>query len=243
MDTEPHVLIVDDDREIRALLAEYLGRNGCRVSLAGEGRQMREVLVASRIDLLVLDLMLPGQDGLALCRALRADGDRTPVIMLTARGEPVDRILGLEMGADDYVSKPFEPRELLARIRSVLRRTQALPANLAPLGIDGFRFAGWQLHVASRALTSPDGVLVSLSGAEFRLLTTFLHHPGRVLTRNQLMDLTRGRDADPFDRSIDLQVSRLRTRLGDDARSPQLIKTVRSEGYVFAANVEPEVGT
>ncbi|WP_374403083.1 response regulator [Niveibacterium sp.] len=240
MEQMPHILIVDDDREIRALLAAYLGRNGCRVSLAGEGRQMREVMEASRIDLVVLDLMMPGEDGLSLCRTLRGTGDRTPVIMLTARGEPVDRILGLEMGADDYLPKPFEPRELLARIRSVLRRAQALPTNLSTPGARNFRFEGWHLAVETRQLTSPDGVLVPLSGAEFRLLNAFLTHPGRVLNRDQLMDLTKGRDADPFDRSIDLQVSRLRTRLGEDARSPRLIKTVRSEGYVFAVPVETE---
>jgi two-component system, OmpR family, response regulator len=240
METTPHILIVDDDREIRALLAAYLGRNECRVSLAGEGRQMREVMAASRIDLVVLDLMMPGEDGLSLCRTLRGNGDRTPVIMLTARGEPVDRILGLEMGADDYLPKPFEPRELLARIRSVLRRAQSLPANLSNPAARNFRFEGWLLTVETRELSSPDGVLVALSGAEFRLLNAFLTHPGRVLNRDQLMDLTKGRDADPFDRSIDLQVSRLRTRLGDDARSPRLIKTVRSEGYVFAVPVESE---
>ncbi|GAA5175676.1 response regulator [Niveibacterium umoris] len=240
METMPHILVVDDDREIRALLAGYLGRNGCRVSLAGEGRQMREVMEASRIDLVVLDLMMPGEDGLSLCRSLRGSGNRTPVIMLTARGEPVDRIVGLEMGADDYLPKPFEPRELLARIRSVLRRAQALPTNLTTPGARCFRFEGWVLAVETRQLTSPDGVLVPLSGAEFRLLNAFLTHPGRVLNRDQLMDLTKGRDADPFDRSIDLQVSRLRTRLGEDARSPRLIKTVRSEGYVFAVPVDSE---
>ncbi|MCX9155661.1 response regulator [Niveibacterium sp. 24ML] len=240
MDTLPHILIVDDDREIRALLAAYLGRNECRVSLAGEGRQMREVMAASRIDLVVLDLMMPGEDGLSLCRSLRGAGDRTPVIMLTARGEPVDRILGLEMGADDYLPKPFEPRELLARIRSVLRRAQSLPANLSSPPARNFRFEGWVLTVETRELRTPDGVLVPLSGAEFRLLNAFLTHPGRVLNRDQLMDLTKGRDADPFDRSIDLQVSRLRTRLGEDARSPRLIKTVRSEGYVFAVPVDSE---
>jgi len=240
MEQTPHVLIVDDDREIRALLAEYLGGNGYRVSLAGEGRQMREVLAASRIDLVVLDLMMPGEDGLSLCRGLRAAGNRTPVVMLTARGEAVDRILGLEMGADDYLPKPFEPRELLARIRSVLRRAQALPTNLSLPPARGFAFSGWLLAVETRQLTSPDGVLIALSGAEFRLLQAFLTHPGRVLNRDQLMDMTKGRDADPFDRSIDLQVSRLRTRLGEDARSPQLIKTVRSEGYVFAVAVQTE---
>ena len=236
----PHILIVDDDREIRALLAAYLGRNECRVSLAGEGRQMREVMAASRIDLVVLDLMMPGEDGLSLCRTLRGNGDRTPVIMLTACGEPIDRILGLEMGADDYLPKPFEPRELLARIRSVLRRAQSLPSNLGSPVARNFRFEGWLLAVETRELSSPDRVLVALSGAEFRLLNAFLTHPGRVLNRDQLMDLTKGRDADPFDRSIDLQVSRLRTRLGEDARSPRLIKTVRSEGYVFAVPVESE---
>ena len=238
MDAHEHILVVDDDRDIRDLLADYLRQFGFRVSTAPEGRSMRQALSAGDVDLIVLDLMLPGADGLSLCRELRSHSS-IPVIMLTARGEPVDRILGLELGADDYVSKPFEPRELLARIRSVLRRARA------PEGADRgpeprrLRFAGWTFDLRRRDLTSPDGALVSLSGAEYRLLCAFVTHPDRVLTRDQLMDMTRGREADPFDRSIDLQVSRLRQKLGDDARQPEIIKTVRSEGYVLVALVEP----
>lgn len=239
MENEAHVLIVDDDREIRALVGDYLRKNGYRTSLAAEGRQMRAILAETRIDLVVLDLMLPGEDGLSLCRELRSKSN-LPVLMLTARGDPVDRIVGLEMGADDYLAKPFEPRELLARIRSVLRRAQALPANLEPAAARRYRFAGWTWDTSRHQLTSPQGVVVTLSGAEYRLLQVFMTHPHRVLTRDQLMDLTQGRDADPFDRSIDLRVSRLRQKLGDDAKAPSLIKTLRGEGYVFAAEVETE---
>ena len=239
MDTSEHILIVDDDREIRLLVADYLKRNGYRVSLAADGRQMRELLADSAIDLVVLDLMLPGEDGLSLCRDLRARSD-LPVLMLTARTEPIDRILGLEMGADDYLGKPFEPRELLARIRNILRRVSALPNRDAGEPPRCWRFAGWTLDVQTRQLVSPEGVLVSLSGAEHRLLQVFLTHPSRVLSRDQLMDLARGREADPYDRSIDLRVSRLRQKLGDNARAPTLIKTLRNEGYLFAAKVEAE---
>jgi two-component system OmpR family response regulator len=235
MERADHVLVVDDDAEIRKLLGEYLQRNGFRVSLATDGKEMRRVLEAGRPDLVVLDLMLPGESGLALCRDLRA-GSNLPVIMLTARAEEVDRIVGLEMGADDYLAKPFSPRELLARIRSILRRTRSLPPTRG--GTHRLRFAGWTLDLAGRQLVAPDGVVVALSGAEFRLLSAFVEHPNRVLDRNQLMDLTVGRDGTPFDRSIDVQVSRLRVRLRDDAREPRLIKTVRSEGYVLAAIVE-----
>jgi two-component system OmpR family response regulator len=234
MERPDHVLVVDDDAEIRKLLGEYLQRNGFRVSLATDGREMRRTLDASRPDIVVLDLMLPGDSGLTLCRDLRA-ASSLPVIMLTARTEEVDRIIGLEMGADDYLAKPFSPRELLARIKSILRRTRGLP----PLGAaQRLRFAGWTLDLAARQLVAPDGVVVPLSGAEFRLLNVFIEHPNRVLDRNQLMDLTVGRDGTPFDRSIDVQVSRLRVRLRDDAREPRIIKTVRSEGYVLAAAVE-----
>ena len=235
MERPDHVLVVDDDAEIRKLLGEYLQRNGFRVSLATDGREMRRALEGSGPDIVVLDLMLPGDGGLTLCRDLRA-GSSLPVIMLTARAEEVDRIVGLEMGADDYLAKPFSPRELLARIKSILRRTRALP----PARGDAHcvRFAGWTLDLAVRQLVAPDGVVVALSGAEFKLLTVFVEHPNRVLDRNQLMDLTVGRDGTPFDRSIDVQVSRLRVRLRDDAREPRIIKTVRSEGYVLAATVE-----
>ena len=235
MDPQDHVLVVDDDAEIRNLLAEYLGQNGYRVSLARDGREMRQALEASRPDIVVLDVMLPGEDGLALCRDLRAKSE-TPVIMLTARGEELDRIIGIEMGADDYLAKPFNPRELLARMKGILRRARALPR--ARCEAQRLRFAGWTLDLAARHLVAPDGVVVSLSGTEFRLLSVFLEHPNRVLDRNQLMDLTLGREATPFDRSIDVQVSRLRQRLRDDAREPRIIKTVRNGGYVLAAAVE-----
>jgi two-component system OmpR family response regulator len=238
METQAHLLVVDDDREIRALVGEYLKKNGYRVSLAADGRDMRTVLDGHRIDLVVLDLMLPGEDGLSLCRSIRARSS-LPVLMLTARSDPFDRVLGLEMGADDYLAKPFEPRELLARIRSVLRRTQALPSNFAAPA-RRYRFAGWTLDAGAHQLLSPQAVVVTLSGAEYRLLLVFLEHPNRVLTRDQLMDLIQGRDAEPFDRSIDLRVSRLRQKLGDDARAPALIKTLRNEGYILAATVDAE---
>ena len=239
MDTNTHILVVDDDRDIRTLLAEYLDSNGLRTLTATNGSEMRRVLEESRVDLIVLDLTLPGEDGLTLCRNLRATSS-VPVIMLTARGEPLDRILGLEMGADDYLAKPFEPRELFARIRSVLRRTQALPPNMAQPDVATMRFAGWTLDLTARHLVNRDGVVVALSGAEFRLLKVFLDHPNRVLNRDQLLELTQGRESDPFDRSVDIQISRLRQKLGDDARTPTIIKTVRNEGYVLATTVTTE---
>jgi two-component system OmpR family response regulator len=236
MDRIDHVLVVDDDREIRKLLGEYLERNGMRVSLATDGREMQRALESSRPDLVVLDIMLPGEDGLALCRELRARSD-LPVIMLTARSDEIDRVLGLEMGADDYLAKPFSPRELLARIKNILRRARQLPPARGATA-HRLRFAGWTLDVVARELTDPDGVLVSLSSTQFRLLTAFLEHPNRVLDRNQLLDLTLGREGAPFDRSIDVQVSRLRACLRDERREPRIIKTVRNEGYVLAAAVE-----
>jgi len=237
MNATDHILVVDDDAEIRRLLHDYLARNGYRVSTARDGQEMRRVLRGGALDLVVLDIMLPGEDGLELCRQLRADGE-IPIVMLTARDDATDRVVGLELGADDYLAKPFQPRELLARIKSVLRRTRALPPNLrrAPIPA-GLRFAGWRLDTGARELTAPDGVLVPLSSGEYRLLVTFLEHPQAVLSRDQLLDLTRGRDAAPFDRSIDVQVSRLRQKLRDDAREPALIRTVRSEGYVLACEV------
>ncbi|MGA7985875.1 MAG: response regulator [Burkholderiales bacterium] len=235
MERQDHALVVDDDAEIRGLLAEYLARQGFKVSLARDGREMRRMIDESRPDIVVLDVMLPGEDGLALCRDLRARSN-LPVIMLTARGDELDRIIGIEMGADDYLPKPFNPRELLARMNSILRRSRALPASRG----EGkrLRFAGWTLDTSARHLIGPDGVVVALSGTEFRLLSVFVEHPNRVLDRNQLMDLTLGREATPLDRSIDVQVSRLRQRLRDDAREPRIIKTVRNGGYVLAASVE-----
>lgn len=238
MSQASHILVVDDDHEIRTLLAEYLEKNGLRVSAAREGKEMRRVLGRERVDLIVLDIMLPGEDGLTLCRELRASS-QVPIIMLTARSEDVDRILGLELGADDYVPKPFKPRELLARITAVLRRTTHVLREPLPADVAGYRFAGWRLDTTARSLTDEEGNTVALSGAEFRLLAVLLAHAGQVLSRLQLMDLLRGRDLDPFDRSIDQRVSRLRQILCDDARSPRIIKTVYGEGYVIGVPVEP----
>ena len=239
MDPISTILIVDDDRDIRTLLADYLETNGYRALCAADGVAMWKALGEARPDLVVLDLNLPGDDGLTLCRKLRADST-VPVIMLTARNEPLDRILGLEMGADDYLPKPFEPRELLARIRSVLRRSHAMPSNIQVDKLQKMHFSGWTLDLAARHLLNPDGIVIMLSGAEFRLLRVFLEHPNRILNRDQLLNLTQGRDADPFDRSIDIQISRLRQKLGEDARLPQIIKTVRNGGYVLAGQVTVE---
>lgn len=240
MNTPDHILVVDDDTEIRNLLHEYLQKQGYRVTAVADGKGLRTAVATSHPDLIILDLMLPGEDGLMLCRDLRAKSE-IPIIMLTARGDETDRIVGLELGADDYVAKPFSPRELLARIKSVLRRARALPENLKSEESGVFRFAGWTLDAATRNLTSPQGVVVSLSGTDFRLLKIFVDHPSRVLTRDQLIDLMLSRDAGPYDRAIDVQVSRLRQRLGEDAKEPVIIKTVRGQGYVFAAQVEAGV--
>jgi len=240
MDTPDHILIVDDDAEIRTLLSQYLIKNGLRVTAVADGRAMWRTLEAGRIDLIVLDLMLPGEDGLTLCRNLRTKSSEVPVIMLTALGEEADRIVGLEMGADDYLAKPFSARELLARIKAILRRARSLPENLRPDDARNIRFGDWLLDTVQRQLVSSAGVVTPLSGAEYRLLRIFLSHPNRVLNRDQLVDLTQGKEADPLDRSIDVQVSRLRQRLGDDSREPRLIKTVRGEGYVLAVTVRAE---
>lgn len=235
-----HILVVDDDREIRELLTEYLEKNGLKVTAVADGKQLRAALMAASIDLIVLDLMLLGEDGLTLCRDLRASGAKpVPILMLTARGDETDRIVGLEMGADDYLTKPFAARELLARIHAVLRRTRMLPPNLQLTdAAHRIHFGAWVLDTTARHVLDADGTMVSLSGAEYRLLRVFLDHPQHVLNRDQLLNLTQGRDMELFDRSIDLLVSRLRQRLRDDAREPRYIKTVRSEGYVFAAEVE-----
>jgi two-component system OmpR family response regulator len=242
VDRPDHVLLVDDDRELRSLVTTYLTTHGLRVTAVADGRQMWSALAAGPVDLIVLDLMLPGTDGLVLCRDLRArEGSTVPILMLTARSDETDRILGLEMGADDYLTKPFAARELLARIKAILRRTRMLPPNLrATDGARRLRFGTWTLDTVARHLIDPAGTLVSLSGAEYRLLRVFLDHPQRVLSREQLLNFTQGRELDVFDRSIDLLVSRLRRRLGDEAHEAQYIKTVRSEGYVFAAEVVPD---
>jgi two-component system, OmpR family, response regulator len=233
--TSPHILIVDDDADIRTLLADYLGEQDWHISTAQDGDAMKEILDNTPIDLIVLDLTLPGSDGLTLCRDLRAHS-AVPVIMLTARSAPLDRILGLEMGADDYLCKPFEPRELLVRIRNVLRRSNTTPGesyNSSTL----WHFADWTLDEATRQLQNTAGLVVMLSGGEYRLLKALLERPNRALNRDQLLTLTQGRETDPLDRSIDLHISRLRQKLGDDARAPKLIKTLRNEGYLLATTV------
>jgi two-component system OmpR family response regulator len=229
-----HILIVDDDREIRDLLSRFLVKHGLRVSTARDGVEMNRVLDRAAIDLVVLDLMLPGEDGLSLCRRLRATTN-LPVIMLTAMGEDTDRIVGLEMGADDYLPKPFNPRELLARVKAVMRRMQSLPTPSAQGEVA--KFDGWTLELGSRRLTSPAGEEVELSTGEYDLLLAFATHPRRVLSRDQLLDLARGRSAVPFDRSVDIQVMRLRRKIEQDPKEPRLIKTVRGGGYMFAAEV------
>ncbi|PZQ00202.1 MAG: DNA-binding response regulator [Variovorax paradoxus] len=238
-----HLLLVDDDREIRDLVSAYLQKNGLRVTTVPTGRHMRQALeTAGPFDLVILDLMLPGEDGLTLCRDLRAGKHKAlPIIMLTARGDEADRVLGLEMGADDYLAKPFAARELLARVKSVLRRTRMLPPNLRSSDEARFlAFGDWRLDTVERVLLDREGTVVSLSGAEYRLLRVLVDHAQKVLTRDQILSITQGREAELFERSIDLMVSRLRKCLGDDAREPRYIKTVRSEGYVFAVQVEAQ---
>lgn len=234
---QPHILVVDDHREIRDLLARFMSRHGFRVTTAADGREMRKFLKQSAIDLVVLDLMLPGEDGLTLCRDLRAHSD-LPVVMLTAMGDETDRIIGLEMGADDYVAKPFNPRELLARIKAVLRRVQALPSRERQKSLDIVRFAGWKLDLARRELLREgDDTAVPLSSGEFSLLKALVEHPGRVLSRDQLLDLARGREAVPFDRAIDTQVSRLRRKIELDPKNPEIIKTIWGGGYMFTPDI------
>jgi two-component system, OmpR family, response regulator len=239
MSDAPHILVVDDDREIRTLLRDFLEKNGFKATAVADGQETRRALARSRFDLIVLDLMLPRESGLAICRELRQTTD-VPIIMLTALGEEVDRVVGLEVGADDYLTKPFSPRELVGRIRAVLRRTTQVPrgAEAGGGGAVGFAFADWYLDATARTLTHADGTVAALSGAEFRLLHVLLEHAPRLLTRAELLEIVRGRDFDPFDRSIDVRVSRLRQTLRDDARSPRIIKTVYGEGYIVGVPVE-----
>jgi two-component system OmpR family response regulator len=231
----PHILIVDDHREIRELVTRALVKEGFRVSSAADGRAMQKVLSDGRIDLILLDLMLPGEDGLSLCRTLRAKST-IPIIMLTAKGDEIDRVIGLEMGADDYLPKPFGSRELIARIRAVLRRGQRGDAAAADKPAQ-YRFDRWRLDTAARELLRDDGVTVPLSTGEYDLLLAFVERPQRVLSREQLLDLARGRAAANFDRAIDTQVSRLRKKIERDAADPKIIKTVWGGGYTFTAAV------
>jgi two-component system OmpR family response regulator len=236
MNPQPHLLVVDDHHDIRDSLSAYFHKYGYRVSTASNAATARKVLATWAIDLVVLDIMMPGEDGLALCRFLR-EATGVPIILLTAMTEDTDRVVGLEMGADDYVTKPFNPRELLARIKAVLRRTHALPPQRQVWAPDTLRFDCWTLDVRRRELTDADGVAVPLSTAEFVLLNVFLHHPQLVLSRDQLLDLTSGRDADVFDRSIDNRISRLRKKIEADPKRPRLIKTHWGGGYSFTAEV------
>jgi two-component system OmpR family response regulator len=237
LSTSAHILVVDDEPEITGLLRRYLSTQGFEVSTAGSGTEMRRILAEARIDLLLLDLGLPGEDGLALMRSLR-ERSSVPVIVVTGRGEPVDRILGLEIGADDYVTKPFDVRELAARVRSVLRRTNERPATSRPgPGIDIVHFAGWTLHLDARRLESPQGRTVALTTGEFELLAALVKSPGQVHSRDELLAATRNREAGPFDRTIDVQIGRLRRKIETDPQHPELIKSVRGAGYVFTAKV------
>jgi two-component system OmpR family response regulator len=230
------ILMVDDDPGIRDVVSDFLGRHGYRVETAADGREMDEALDRGPVDLVVLDVMLPGEDGLAICRRLaNAEGGPPPIIMLSAMGEDTDRIVGLEVGADDYVAKPCNPRELLARVRAVLRRTEQRPAG--PPTTAGCEFAGWRLDLVRRELRSVHGVVVHLSSGEFSLLRAFVEHPQRVLTRDQLLEMARGPDSEAFDRAIDVQISRLRRKL-DDGGGQDLIRTIRNEGYMFTAKVK-----
>jgi two-component system OmpR family response regulator len=233
----PHILVVDDDREIRELLARFLERQSFRATAVRDAREARRIWPNGHFQLIVLDLMLPGESGLDLARWLRSQSE-VPIVMLTAMGEETDRIIGLELGADDYMPKPFNPRELLARIRAVLRRAGEASERRADSPLRTIEFGGWKLEPARRRLLNPEGVEVPLTGGEYDLLMALIDRANRVLTRDLLLDLLRGRQAGPFDRAIDVAVSRLRRKLEDDGRNARLIKTVRGGGYVLAAEVK-----
>jgi two-component system OmpR family response regulator len=235
MTGEPHILLVDDERDIRDPLANYLSRNGLRITRAENAAAARQVLAAYAIDLVLLDIMMPGEDGLSLAGFIRAT-TKIPVILLTAKAEETDKIVGLELGADDYVTKPFSPRELLARIKAVLRRAGDVSAVRAP-DETGYAFGPWVLRTGERELVGEDGIAVSLSTGEYNLLVALVTHPKRVLTRDQLLDLTQGRELAAFERGIDNHVSRLRRKIESDPSDPKLIKTVWGGGYTLAADV------
>ena len=236
MQSVPHIIVVDDHRDIRDLVGKYLSQQGYRISVAESGATLKRLLERSAPDLVILDIMMPGEDGLSICRELRRSTE-LPVIFLTAMADDTDRIIGLELGADDYLIKPFNPRELLARIRAVLRRVNSLPPQREALKVKNISFDRWSLDVGRREIIGNDGVGVPLSTAEFRLLKAFLQHPGMVLSRDQLMDLTVGRSAESFDRSIDNQVSRLRKKVEVDPKNPAIIKTHWGGGYSLCADV------
>lgn len=241
MEERPHILIVDDDLDIRRLMMELFDERGFRVTAVADGAAMARQLSSTKFDLAILDVMLPGEDGLELCRRIRRESN-LPIIMLTARGDETDRVVGLEMGADDYVAKPFGPRELVARVRALLRRVRdgaeangGVKSRLARLTFDG-----WVIEMARRELRAPDGALVSLTGTEFDMLVVLAERAPNVVSRDQLLDLVRGRASSPFDRSIDVSISRLRKKIEAMPEDPRIIRTVRNSGYVFAVPVTPE---
>jgi two-component system OmpR family response regulator len=238
MDDKTHILIVDDEQEICTLVNQYLSDEGYQVSVAHDGTEMRRVIAQGGVELVLLDIVLSNEDGLSLARALRVENPNIGIIMLTGRGDTIDRIVGLEMGADDYLAKPFHLRELLARVKSVVRRTESVPETAVASDVSRLRFAGWEFDLHTRELISPENDSVRLTSGEFDLLKVFVTHPNQVMSRDRLLDLTRGREAGPFDRTIDVQVGRLRRKLGDDPHQPQLVKTLRSGGYIFVASVE-----
>jgi two-component system OmpR family response regulator len=234
--SEPHILVVDDERDIRDPLAAYLGKNGLRVTKAENAAAARQILAAHAIDLILLDIMMPGEDGLSLAGFVRATS-RIPVILLTAKAEDMDRIIGLELGADDYVTKPFNPRELLARIKAVLRRADGAGNPVHAPDAEAYAFGPWVLRTGERELRDSEGVAVPLSTGEYNLLLAFVTHPKRVLTRDQLLDLSQGRELAAFERSIDNHISRLRRKVEEDPSDPKLIKTVWGGGYTLASDV------
>lgn len=230
------VLLIDDDIELCQMMEEYLEAEDFALEFAHDGQQGARMALSGKHDLVVLDVMMPGMNGFDTLRLIR-NTSQIPVIMLTAKGDDIDRILGLELGADDYVAKPFNPRELVARVRAVLRRTREAHRAARPMPRETYRFGGWALDAPARRLVNPDDEDVDLTGGEFDLLMAFITHPQRVLSREQLLDWTRGRDATPFDRTIDVQLSRLRRKLGDSSRQPSMVRTVRGGGYLFVPRV------
>jgi two-component system OmpR family response regulator len=232
------IAVVEDDAEIRELVRGLLAREGFEAVACKGGSELDRVMTQRRVDLVVLDLMLAGEDGLSICRRLRGGPRDTPVLMVSAKGDDIDRVLGLEIGADDYLPKPFNPRELVARVRSILRRTRNAHRPSERQLTEIYRFAGWTLDAGSRLLADPEGRSVDLTGGEFDLLMAFVTHPQRVLNRDQLLDWTRGRNAAPLDRTVDIQLSRLRRKLGDDPKEPAIIRTVRGGGYLFSPIVQ-----
>ena len=231
------VAVIEDDPGIRDLVTDLLRREGFEVLAYADAASFFRSAPVERLDCLILDVMLPGEDGRSICRTLRAARPRLPILMVSAKGDDVDRIVGLEVGADDYLAKPFNARELLARVRAALRRLRAGSEAAAGEEAAIYRFAGWTLSAGNRSLTAPDGALVNLTGGEFDLLLALVSHPQRVVTRDQLLDWTRGKVATPFDRAVDVQLSRLRRKIGDDPREPAMIRTIRGDGYMFAMPV------